>query len=111
MQGAEGNGDAGDQYAGLDRFGRIGDQRWHVVGTGGATHTDPWTYAYDRNSSPLYRGVCTQPRTENRHDQRFDRGAERRTGYHPCVSVPAVDSGQFPAVVQSPELHRPPVPD
>ena len=27
-QGAEDNGEAGDQYAGLDRFGRIIDQRW-----------------------------------------------------------------------------------
>src|SRR5690606_37955853 len=33
-QGAEPNGDAGDQYAGIDRFGRIIDQRWtNTAGT------------------------------------------------------------------------------
>jgi YD repeat-containing protein len=40
-------GDAGDQYAGLDRFGRIVDQRW----TDGATDADRFGYTYDRNSN------------------------------------------------------------
>jgi hypothetical protein len=30
-QSGESNGDAGDQYAGLDRFGRVVDQRWIVT--------------------------------------------------------------------------------
>jgi hypothetical protein len=33
-QGGESNGDAGDQYAGLDRFGRVVDQRWLEYSTG-----------------------------------------------------------------------------
>jgi hypothetical protein len=28
-----GSGDAGDQYTGLDRFGRVVDQRWDLSGT------------------------------------------------------------------------------
>ncbi|QOV92115.1 RHS repeat-associated core domain-containing protein [Humisphaera borealis] len=52
-QGAEPVADAGDQYTGLDHFGRIADQRWLV--TSGGSHTDRWTYAYDRNSNPLYK--------------------------------------------------------
>src|SRR5262249_213765 len=52
-QGVEGNGDAGDQYTGLDRFGRVVDQRWIVTANG--THTDRFKYGYDRDSEPLYR--------------------------------------------------------
>src|SRR5207249_11151578 len=52
-QGIEGNGDAGDQYTGLDRFGRVVDQRWIVAATG--TATDRFKYGYDRDSNRLYR--------------------------------------------------------
>jgi RHS repeat-associated protein len=54
-------GDAGDQYKGLDRFGRIIDQRW---ATSGGTDKDRWKYGYDRNSNPLYR--------DNQLDNNFD---------------------------------------
>jgi RHS repeat-associated protein len=52
-QGAEGNGDAGDQYTGLDRFGRVVDQRW--IKTSDGSHTDRFKYGYDRDSNRLYR--------------------------------------------------------
>jgi len=52
-QGAEPNGDAGDQYTGLDRFGRIVDQRW--IKTSDSSHTDRFQYGYDRDSNRLYR--------------------------------------------------------
>src|SRR5262249_20930238 len=50
-QTGESNGDAGDQYTGLDRFYRVSDQRW--IGSGGAT--DRWQYGYDRDGNRLYR--------------------------------------------------------
>ncbi len=52
-QGAEPNGDAGDQYTGLDRFGRVVDQRWLVTANG--THTDRFQYGHDRDGNRLYR--------------------------------------------------------
>jgi RHS repeat-associated protein len=52
-QTGEANGDAGDQYTGLDRFGRVIDQRWIVTSNG--THTDRFQYGYDRDSNALYR--------------------------------------------------------
>jgi RHS repeat-associated protein len=52
-QGAEGNGDAGDQYTGLDRFGRVVDQRWIKTSTGAAT--DRFQYGYDQDGSRTYR--------------------------------------------------------
>jgi RHS repeat-associated protein len=48
-----GTGDGGDQYVGLDRFGRVVDQKWVVSGT--ATVTDEFKYGYDRDSNRLYR--------------------------------------------------------
>ncbi|HEV3447791.1 MAG TPA: DUF4214 domain-containing protein [Gemmataceae bacterium] len=52
-QTGEANGDAGDQYTGLDRFGRVVDQRWLVTATGVAT--DRFQYTYDRDGNPLSR--------------------------------------------------------
>lgn len=43
--------DAGDQYAGLDRFGRIVDQNWNKSGTA----VDRYQYAYDRNGNRTSR--------------------------------------------------------
>jgi len=37
-------GDAGDQYTGMDRFGRIVDQRWRI----GSTDKDRFTYSFYR---------------------------------------------------------------
>jgi len=45
--------DAGDQYTGLDRFGRVVDQRWLNPTTG--TATDRFQYGYDAASNRLYR--------------------------------------------------------
>jgi RHS repeat-associated protein len=52
-QSGESSGDAGDQYTGLDRFGRIVDQRWLNTSTG--TATDRFQYGYDRDSNRLWR--------------------------------------------------------
>jgi len=48
----ESNGDAGDQYTGLDRFGRVVDQRWIITSSG--TALDRWQYGYDRDGDVLY---------------------------------------------------------
>jgi YD repeat-containing protein len=49
----EANGDAGDQYTGLGRFGRVVDQRW-LTSTSGAA-LDEYRYGYDRDGNRLYR--------------------------------------------------------
>jgi RHS repeat-associated protein len=53
-QTGESNGDAGDQYIGLDRFGRIVDQRWLKTSTPTGTN-DRFQYGYDRDGNRLYR--------------------------------------------------------
>jgi YD repeat-containing protein len=52
-QSGENNGDGGDQYTGLDRFGRVADQRW--LNTNTSTATDRFQYGYDQDGNPLYR--------------------------------------------------------
>ncbi|MFO0811058.1 MAG: RHS repeat-associated core domain-containing protein [Gemmataceae bacterium] len=49
-----GTGDAGDQYTGLDRFGRVVDLTW-TTGGSGATVNDRYQYGYDRDSNRLWR--------------------------------------------------------
>ncbi len=61
-QSGESNGDAGDQYTGLDRFGRIIDQRWGgmrnvIVGEVEEwqwVNLDRFAYGHDRNGNRLY---------------------------------------------------------
>jgi hypothetical protein len=52
--GDTGTGDAHDQYTGLDRFGRIVDQRWIPTATP-QSPTDRFQYGYDRDSNALYK--------------------------------------------------------
>ena len=52
-QSGESNSDAGDQYTGLDRFGRVVDQRW--IKTSSGTATDRFQYGYDRDGNRLWR--------------------------------------------------------
>lgn len=52
-QGGEGTGDAGDQYTGLDRFGRLVDQRW--LKTSDGTHRERVQYGFDRASNVQWR--------------------------------------------------------
>ncbi len=53
-QGSEPNGPQGDKYNGLDRFGRVFDQR--ILDSGSpTTPLDRFQYGYDRNGNRLYR--------------------------------------------------------
>jgi RHS repeat-associated protein len=47
--------DAGDKYTGLDRFGRVVDQRWTQGTTATSPVLDRYDYTYDRNSNRLTR--------------------------------------------------------
>jgi RHS repeat-associated protein len=48
-----GNPDGGDKYTGLDRFGRVVEQRW--VNPNTSTVTDDFLYTYDQDSNVLTR--------------------------------------------------------
>jgi RHS repeat-associated protein len=48
-----GNADGGDQYTGLDRFGRVVEQRWYYSSI--SIPTDDFLYTYDRDGNRLTR--------------------------------------------------------
>lgn len=50
----ESNADAGDQYIGVDSFGRIVDQRW--VNSSSGVAADRYSYTYDRDGNRLTKG-------------------------------------------------------
>lgn len=54
-------GDAGDRYTGLDRFGRVVDQRWVAGTTAAAPALDRTTATFDRGGDRLSRGVPQAP--------------------------------------------------
>jgi len=51
-QSGEADGEAGDRYTGLDRFGRIVDQRWVNSSN---TNLDRYQYGYDRAGNRLFK--------------------------------------------------------
>jgi hypothetical protein len=53
-QSGESSGAAGDEYTGLDAFGRVIDQRW--INTSSSTATDRFQYTYDRDGNVLTEG-------------------------------------------------------
>ncbi len=53
-------GPAGDQYTGLDRFGRVVDQRWVDSSGGGWSDVDRFGYGHDRNGNRLYEENLVQ---------------------------------------------------
>ena len=55
----ESAGDAGDQYTGLDRFGRVADQRWLVASTSTAVDRSGYTYDRDGNRTARTNGVSS----------------------------------------------------
>jgi RHS repeat-associated protein len=55
-----GYGDGGDPYTGLDRFGRVVDQRWVPTATP-QSPTDRFQYGYDRDGNVLYRANLASP--------------------------------------------------
>jgi hypothetical protein len=51
LKAPESFGDASDQYTGLDRFGRVVDQRWRTT----STDVERTLYGYDRNGNRTSR--------------------------------------------------------
>jgi hypothetical protein len=104
----EGDGDAGDQYAGLDRFGRVVDQRWLDPTTGTATDRFQYAYCAEPNCSRTFSQILAV--WIGSHEQSVSRivvnsGVRRRTRTAPrqrsrwsCITRPtrAVISGLLP---------------
>jgi RHS repeat-associated protein len=60
-QGSEPDGDAGDQYTGLDRFNRIEDIRWLKRSGGTSTDVERIQYGFDRAGNRRWRKNLVAP--------------------------------------------------
>jgi hypothetical protein len=95
------NGDAGDLYTGLDRFGRVVDQQWVTSdapnGTSGdtlGTTTEQFQYGYDQDSNALYRNnLVNSAYSELYHAN----GAGESTAYDPLNRLTSFRRGTLSA--------------
>jgi YD repeat-containing protein len=73
------NSDGGDQYTGLDRFGRVIDQNWLKDGT--LTNTDRFQYAYDRSGDVLYQNNLMSPTQSELYRPNSTASGDSNTAY------------------------------
>ncbi len=86
-QGSEPNSDAGDKYTGLDRFGRVVDQR--ILDSGSPTSPlDRFQYGYDKSGNRLYRDNLLS----NDHDELYHANGAS-AGYDNFNQLPAFRRG------------------
>ncbi len=84
------NNDGGDQYTGLDRFGRVIDQFW-------TTTTDRFQYAYDRNSNPLYKNNLQNSGLSELYHQNSSVTGDNATAYDNLDRIGAFRRGTLSA--------------
>ena len=72
------NGDGGDQYTGLDRFGRVIDQNWTKSGTGAVAR---YQYGYDRDGDALYRKDLVNAALSELYHANSAASGDDNTGY------------------------------
>ena len=73
--------DGGDQYVGLDRFGRVIDQNWWNPTT--QTSTDRFQYGYDRNGNVLYSNNLVNSAESELYRSNSTQSGDSNTAYDP----------------------------
>ena len=91
-QTGESNGDAGNQYTGLDRFGQVVDQRW--INTSSSASTDRFIYGYDRDGNRLYEQNAQSSWTRTHLSELYQaNGAYANDGYDKLNRLTAFTRG------------------
>jgi RHS repeat-associated protein len=88
--------DAGDQYTGLDRFGRVVDQYWTNLSTPGSP-TDRFQYGYDRDSNVLYQDNLVDPSESFLYHESSSTPGDDNTAYDPLNRITAWSQGTLSA--------------
>jgi len=73
--------DGGDQYVGLDRFGRVIDQNWWNPTT--QTSTDRFQYGYDRDGEVLYSNNLVNSAQSELYRANSTQSGDSNTAYDP----------------------------
>ena len=95
-QTGESNGDAGDKYIGLDRFGRVVDQRWIPVSAPNSP-TDRFQYGYDRDSNVLYKSNLVNSLMSELYHANSAASGDDNTAYDPLARLTAFHRGTLSA--------------
>ena len=95
-QSGESNGDAGDQYIGLDRFGRVDDQRWIPVSSP-TTPTDRFQYGYDQDGNVLYKNNLVSSRFSELYHANSSSSGDNNTAYDNLSRLQAFRRGTLSA--------------
>ena len=74
------NTDAGDQYTGLDRFGRIIDQNWSPI-SAVASPTDRFQNGYDRSSNVLDKNNLVSSSNSELYHANSSSSGDNNTAY------------------------------
>ena len=88
-------GAGGDQYVGLDRFGRVVDQNWVNSATG--TSTVDLQYAYDSNGNVLYENNLLDPSQSELFHANSSAVGDNRTAYDPLGRLSGFEVGVLSA--------------
>ena len=89
------NSDGGDQYTGLDRFGRVIDQFW--LNTATSITTDRFQYAYDRNGNVLYKNNLVNPTFSELYHANAASSGDNNTAYDKLNRLTAFSRGTLTA--------------
>ena len=85
------NTSAGDQYTGLDRYGRVIDQNW--VNTDTDVSTERFQYAYDADGNVLYKDNLVAPAFSELYHANSTTSGDDATAYDPLNRLTAFRRG------------------
>ena len=85
------NTDGGDQYTGLDRFGRVIDQNWVNTSTG--SHPERFQYGYDRNGNVLYQANLVNTSQSELYRSNSTASGDSNSAYDPLGRLAAFSRG------------------
>jgi RHS repeat-associated protein len=83
--------DGGDQYTGLDRFGRVSDQNYVNVST--STSTDRFQYGYDRDGNVLYKNNLVNSADSELYHANSSTSGDNNTAYDPLNRLVSYQRG------------------
>jgi RHS repeat-associated protein len=84
--------DGGDQYTGLDRFGRVVDQNWAFI-SAPSTSAERFQYGYDRAGNALYQNNLLSPSQSELYRANSTTSGDSNTAYDPLGRMTAFARG------------------
>jgi hypothetical protein len=84
--------DGGDQYTGLDRFGRVVDRNWAFI-SAPATSAERFQYGYDRAGNVLYQNNLLSPSQSELYRASSTSSGDSNTAYDPLGRITAFARG------------------